>query len=322
MNTVVAQPLGVPESAPRPTLLIVDDSRVMRVSLKKILKNDFELVEAVDGEDAWEKLQESPGIAGIFSDLSMPHLDGYGLLERVRNSEESRIRGLPFIVITGKEGELSELLEEVHAKGANDLVSKPFKTDDIVSRTKAFLAGNENMAAEAEAKRRAEEQARQAAEAEAEAKRRAEEQARQAAEAEAKRRAEEQARQAAEAEAKRRAEEEARQAAEAEAKRRAEEDSSQTAGEPLRVAPQSEQPEVGDEDSEFSDEDEARLAALRDKAREQAEIRQQQLQQDRQFKGLQVVLVRLVLPLLSLSNWLLKLDIDQQIQRMKERLPK
>ena len=74
-----------------PTLLIVDDSRLMRHALRKILKDDFNLVEAADGEEAWEMLQAEPTIQAIFSDLSMPNLDGYGLLERVRNSGETRI---------------------------------------------------------------------------------------------------------------------------------------------------------------------------------------------------------------------------------------
>ena len=136
-----AIPLSQPSApAARPTVLIVDDSRLMRVAIKKILKDEFELIEAVDGEDAWTRLEEEPAISCIFSDLSMPNLDGYGLLARVRGSADAHIRTLPFIVITGKEGDLAGLLEEVRGHGATDLVGKPFKSDEIIARTRSLLA--------------------------------------------------------------------------------------------------------------------------------------------------------------------------------------
>jgi len=177
-----------------PTLLIVDDSRLMRHALRKILKDDFNLVEAADGEEAWEKLQTETNIQAIFSDLSMPNLDGYGLLERVRNSGETRISRLPFIVITGKEGEHASLREEAQTRGANDVVCKPFKSEEIIGMTKTYLSQDEQSDTEAEAQRQAEETARLAAEEEsrrvaeaAEAQRQAEETARLAAEEEARR---------------------------------------------------------------------------------------------------------------------------------------
>ncbi|MDT8387629.1 MAG: response regulator, partial [Thiogranum sp.] len=108
------------EATEKPTLLIVDDSRLMRHTLKKMLSNDFNLVEAVDGEDGWEKLLAEPRIQAVFSDLSMPNLDGYGLLDRIRKATEAHINTLPFIVITGKEGDDQSLLEEVRKNGAND----------------------------------------------------------------------------------------------------------------------------------------------------------------------------------------------------------
>jgi CheY-like chemotaxis protein len=250
--------ISLPDSstrAARPTVLIVDDSRLMRVAIKKILKDEFELIEAVDGEDAWSRLMEDPAIACIFSDLSMPNLDGYGLLARVRGSDDAHVRALPFIVITGKEGDLGGLLEEVRGHGATDLVGKPFKSDEIIARTRSLLAVDTTpavvMAAVAETQEAPEaspvEEAPivdQAAAAEAcriheeqEAARQAEEALahRQAAEAEARRqkeeaeaqriREEQEAARLAEEERCRQVEEAARrQAAEAEARRQEEED--------------------------------------------------------------------------------------------------
>jgi CheY-like chemotaxis protein len=172
MQTEPIQHVDATEPAAKPKLIIADDSRVIRFSLKKILRNEFEIIEAADGEEAWHKLQKVPEIKGIFIDLLMPNLDGYGLLERIRASEDEHVRNLPAIVITGKEGELNELLVEVHSRGGNGLVSKPFRTDDIVQCTRQFLA--ETAAEAAEAQREAEETARRQAEEERLAAERAE----------------------------------------------------------------------------------------------------------------------------------------------------
>ena len=87
----------------KPTILVVDDSRLMRVAARKILKNDFDILEAADGEQAWTSLQENSHIILVMSDLSMPNLDGLGLLKRIRESESEELKCLPVIIVTGAE---------------------------------------------------------------------------------------------------------------------------------------------------------------------------------------------------------------------------
>lgn len=309
--------ISLPDSstrAARPTVLIVDDSRLMRVAIKKILKDEFELIEAVDGEDAWSRLMEEPAIACIFSDLSMPNLDGYGLLARVRGSDDAHIRALPFIVITGKEGDLGGLLEEVRGHGATDLVGKPFKSDEIIARTRSLLAVDAtpavvmaavadaqppmveepvvDQAAAAEASRIREEReaARQAEEALAHRQAADAEARRQKEEAEARRiREEQEAARRAEEEQRRQAEEAARrQAAEAEARRQREEDEARRIREEQeaarraeaaarQAAEQAEQERLAAEAAARQAEEEARICEeLRAKARLMAEERERQ----------------------------------------------
>ena len=67
-------------------LLIVDDSKVVRVTARKILRDHFETIEAVNGENAWDILTSEKVFSLVISDLNMPELDGFGLLERIRNS--------------------------------------------------------------------------------------------------------------------------------------------------------------------------------------------------------------------------------------------
>ncbi|HEB59376.1 MAG TPA: response regulator [Gammaproteobacteria bacterium] len=123
---------------PLPCLLVVDDSRVMRVSLRKILAAEFDVLEAEDGEQAWQLLASHDDVQVVLSDLSMPNLDGYGLLERIRASENPAIQSLPVIIITGKEDD-AETKEDVLARGASDFITKPFEAVHIRARAHSHL---------------------------------------------------------------------------------------------------------------------------------------------------------------------------------------
>src|SRR4051812_36892559 len=82
-------------------VLLVDDSKLVRLTATKILATQFDLVLAEDGEEAWQKISEDNTIQVVFTDLGMPKLDGYGLIQRIRQSENEGIRNQPVIVITG-----------------------------------------------------------------------------------------------------------------------------------------------------------------------------------------------------------------------------
>jgi len=127
------------ESGEKQRLLIVDDSKVIRVTARKILQNHFTTVEAVDGENAWEILSNEEPFSLIVSDLTMPELDGFGLLERIRSSHLPHIQNIPVIVITGSND--SESVKDRATKaGATDFIGKPFDSVDLLARTQA-LAG-------------------------------------------------------------------------------------------------------------------------------------------------------------------------------------
>lgn len=113
------------------TMLVVDDSKVIRLALNKILRTDYNVIQANDGEEAWTILSENEHISAVFSDVSMPILDGFGLLDRVRSSDESRIANIPFVIITANEDD-EAFVNKVNQAGGTDLVTKPFKTNEIM----------------------------------------------------------------------------------------------------------------------------------------------------------------------------------------------
>ncbi len=126
------------ESEEIPHLLVVDDSRLMRRAIGKILGKEYQITEAADGEEAWAILQETNDIRVIFSDLSMPNLDGFGLLERIRESDDPAINELPVIIITGAEDD-DETKHKALNKGASDFISKPFESVQLRTRAKTHV---------------------------------------------------------------------------------------------------------------------------------------------------------------------------------------
>ncbi|HWT72130.1 MAG TPA: response regulator [Oxalicibacterium sp.] len=116
----------------KPRILIADDSRIVRATLIKHIEGMFEFREALDGEQAWETLLIDPTIRVVISDLTMPKLDGYGLLQRIRSSKIGRIRNLPVIVVSGSDEQAER--DRAKAAGATDLITKGIGTAQLLSR--------------------------------------------------------------------------------------------------------------------------------------------------------------------------------------------
>jgi diguanylate cyclase (GGDEF)-like protein len=117
-------------------LLIVDDSKVIRVTARKILQNHFATVEAVDGTNAWEVLNAGPAFSLVVSDLTMPNMDGFELLDKIRNSHEPDISGLPVIIITGA-NDSESTMQRARDAGATDFIGKPFDAVHLLARTQS-----------------------------------------------------------------------------------------------------------------------------------------------------------------------------------------
>lgn len=128
-----------PELETKPKVLVIDDSRLVRVSLKKLLGQLFEIVEAEDGEAGWVQIQNHPDLHVVMTDAGMPKLDGFGLIERVRASTNKRIANLPLIMITGAEEGQTAIRERAFSLGASDFIIKPFDKVQLVARVKSYI---------------------------------------------------------------------------------------------------------------------------------------------------------------------------------------
>lgn len=121
----------------RARVLVVDDSRLVRASLARHLATRFEVLEAADGEQAWAQLTRTPGICLMLTDLTMPGLDGYGLLSRLRQSADPALAGLPVVVVSGTDD--AHELARVQAHGAQALLSKGASAQDVLATVARVL---------------------------------------------------------------------------------------------------------------------------------------------------------------------------------------
>ena len=124
------------ETGAKARILVVDDSKLMRKAALKMLGDEFDVITADDGEDAWTQLEQDAAIRVVFTDLNMPRVDGYELLRRVRAAGDPGMQGLPVIVVTGAENDEAARMQALDM-GATDFITKPFTTSDLVARARA-----------------------------------------------------------------------------------------------------------------------------------------------------------------------------------------
>ncbi|TMH77594.1 MAG: diguanylate cyclase [Betaproteobacteria bacterium] len=128
---------GVPSQIPKQRVLLVDDSRIVRTTISRLIRKSFDVREEANGEAGWQAITTDPSIVVVFSDLQMPVLDGFALLERIRQSEDPRVRGIPVIVISGDEEDATK--KRARAAGANDFITKTTDGTEILSRIDNLL---------------------------------------------------------------------------------------------------------------------------------------------------------------------------------------
>jgi two-component system, cell cycle response regulator len=122
---------------PKRCVLIVDDSRIVRTTIARLIRASFDVREEANGESGWKAIVSNPSIVVVFSDIQMPELDGFGLLERIRGSKEERIRSLPVIMISGDEDDATK--KRAREAGANDFIAKTTDGTEILSRIDNLL---------------------------------------------------------------------------------------------------------------------------------------------------------------------------------------
>lgn len=126
----------------RKTILIVDDTLISRVCLKKILEASYDVLEADDGDTCLELLKEKRDkISLVILDVWMPRLDGFAVLRELE--ERKWQEHLPVIVATADRSEESEL--KLLYLGAVEVLHKPYDSDAVLRKARAVIYRQEKL---------------------------------------------------------------------------------------------------------------------------------------------------------------------------------
>ena len=120
-------------------ILVVDDESRMRKLVKDFLvKKDFEVLEAADGEEAIDVFFSQKDIALVVLDIMMPKMDGWEVCREIRKNSK-----IPIVMLTAKGDERDELLG--FELGVDEYISKPFSPKILVARVEALLRRTNNL---------------------------------------------------------------------------------------------------------------------------------------------------------------------------------
>lgn len=118
---------------PHLKILVVDDEARMRKLVRDFLvRKDFDVVEAEDGEQAVEVFFKERNIALIILDIMMPKMDGWQVVRTIREYSQ-----VPIIMLTAKGEERDEL--QGFQLGVDEYIAKPFSPKILVARVEAIL---------------------------------------------------------------------------------------------------------------------------------------------------------------------------------------
>ena len=114
-------------------ILVVDDeSRMRKLVSDFLIRKDYQVVEAADGQEALDIFFEQNDISLVILDVMMPKMDGWEVLKEIRNYSK-----IPVIMLTAKSDERDEL--GGFELGADEYISKPFSPKILVARVDALL---------------------------------------------------------------------------------------------------------------------------------------------------------------------------------------
>jgi len=115
-------------------IVLADDNSDMREYIRRLLSPFWEVEAVQDGRSALESIRRKrPAL--LITDVMMPELDGFGLLQAVRN--DPQLSGLPVLMLSARAGEESRL--EGIERGADDYLAKPFTARELIARVEAQL---------------------------------------------------------------------------------------------------------------------------------------------------------------------------------------
>ena len=117
-------------------IMTVDDSTSVRQMVSFTLGDaGYDIVQAVDGKDALDKIGDSTNVDMLITDLNMPNLDGIELIRNVR--AQQRHKFIPILMLTTESQEAKK--QQGKAAGASGWIVKPFSAEQLVDVVRRLL---------------------------------------------------------------------------------------------------------------------------------------------------------------------------------------
>lgn len=126
--------------------MVVEDNQSLRDYIQAVLSDTYHIIMAENGQQALERLMQRPNadnvqttappaVQLIISDIMMPVMDGFQLLEHLKT--HAQYRQIPVIMLTAR----AEIQDQLHALriGVDDYLLKPFEEEELLARVTALL---------------------------------------------------------------------------------------------------------------------------------------------------------------------------------------
>lgn len=146
MEEIIAEPapaeiIPTPSEGKKPTLLVVEDNEDLRNYIQQVLSTHYIVKTAENGAEAFSMLTNNPDsdngqtVDLIISDVMMPVMDGFELLEKLKSSD--RLSGLPVVMLTARAA-LQDKLKALRI-GVDDYMLKPFDEEELLARVSNLI---------------------------------------------------------------------------------------------------------------------------------------------------------------------------------------
>jgi len=116
-------------------ILVAEDNGDNLLTIKAILKEYYQVIEAIDGEEALRKIyHELPDL--ILLDIGLPEIDGFEIIRRLK--KDSKTKNIPVIALTARA--MSEEREKILQEGSDDYLAKPVETSGLLKKINKWIS--------------------------------------------------------------------------------------------------------------------------------------------------------------------------------------
>ena len=127
-------------------LLVDDDPLLTEMYSQKLIKDGFEVIKAVDGEQGFQLIKEQkPHL--VLLDIMMPKINGLDVLKKMKEDPDENIQNIPVILLTNLARDMEDISFGLELGAVTYLVKSRVKPDQVVARVKEILqaSGQENL---------------------------------------------------------------------------------------------------------------------------------------------------------------------------------